>query len=110
MIFISIVVLFLEPFVAMVGWNNLVHPIFNLPDLTYLQAFGLYTLLTLPTLSKTSFFLNTERGISFFIKLTNRDTTLADDPKSLIRDADTTYMKYKLVVLIMGLAFFHFVF
>lgn len=110
MIILSIILLFLEPLVVMVGWNKIVHPTFNISDLTYLQAFGLYMLFSLPSLNKSSFFFNTDRGFKLFINLTNRQSISSDAEKVLIRDADMTYMKYKLAVLIIGLAFFYFVF
>lgn len=107
---LSLFILFLEPLVFLVGWNNLVHPTFGLVELNYLQSFGLYMLFTLPTLSKTNFFLNTEKGLSLFINLFIRDDKRLLDTTSKIREADLSYMKYKIPALLLGLAFFQFAF
>lgn len=110
MILLSLISCLLEPFVFMFGWNKLIPSIFGGVELSYLQAFGLYTLFTLPFLNKSSFFMTTERGMRFLIDIVSENSHLSSSKSELISRADATYTKYKIGILLFGLAFFYLFF
>lgn len=105
-----LIVILLEPLVFMVGWNKIVHPIFEITVINYLQAFGLFTLLSLPMANKTTFIANSERGLLYFKRIINPQGTYEDEDRDQVKDLDNLYLRSKILYLLLftGLIYIFF--